>query len=163
MEYTATVGLDNPAIYEKYQNKIIYEYSLKQFRLDGYSKEVKVLQADLDNIDRMLQAMILSQYRRKISEKNKLHLKPMLLCKSRTIKESEKNAKEFLKKIDNLSVVDVQKIESQAKGTVLEKAFKYFDKQEITFENLVTELIEDFSEEKCMLLDSKKKPLLNAV
>ena len=154
LEYTATVGLDNPAIYEKYQNKIIYEYNLKQFRQDGYSKEVKVLQADLDNIDRMLQAIILSQYRRKIAEKNRLHLKPVILFKSKTIKESEKNAVEFHEKIRNLSVKDIQKIKSQAKGNVLENAFEYFEKENITFENLVTELKEDFSEEKCMLLDS---------
>lgn len=154
LEYTATVGLDNPAIYEKYQNKIIYEYNLKQFRQDGYSKEVKVLQADLDNIDRMLQAIILSQYRRKIAEKNRLHLKPVILFKSKTIKESEKNVVEFHGKIRKLSVKDIQKIKSQAKGNVLENAFEYFEKENITFENLVTELKEDFSEEKCMLLDS---------
>ncbi|MGB2842604.1 MAG: DEAD/DEAH box helicase family protein [Halobacteriota archaeon] len=154
LEYTATVDLDNPAIYEKYQNKIIYEYSLKEFRQGRYSKEVKVLQADLDNIDRMLQAMILSQYRRKIAEKNKLHLKPVILFKSRTIKESEQNEELFHEKIKNLTVKDIQKIKSQAKGNVLERAFEYFEKGNITFENLVTELKEDFSEEKCMLLDS---------
>jgi len=155
LEYTATVDLDNHAIYEKYQNKIVYEYSLKEFRQDGYSKEVKVLQADLDNIDRMLQAMILSQYRRKIAEKNKLHLKPVILFKSRTIKESEQNEELFHEKIKNLAVKDIQKIKSQVNGSVLEKAFKYFEKENITFENLVTELKEDFSEEKCMLLDSE--------
>lgn len=154
LEYTATVDLDNPAIYEKYENKIIYEYTLKQFRQDGYSKEVKVLQADLDNIDRMLQAMLLSQYRRKIAEKNKLHLKPVILFKSKTIKESEENEDLFHEKIRNLTVKDIQKLESISKGTVLEKAFEYFKKEKITFSNLVTELKEDFSEEKCMLLDS---------
>lgn len=154
LEYTATVDLDNPAIYEKYQNKIIYEYSLKEFRQDGYSKEVKVLQADLDNIDRMLQAMILSQYRRKIAEKNKLHLKPVILFKSRTIKESEQNEDLFHGKIKSLTVKDIQKIKTQAEGSVLEKAFEYFEEENIAFENLVTELKEDFSEEKCMLLDS---------
>ena len=154
LEYTATVDLDHPAIYEKYQNRIIYEYMLKQFRQDGYSKEVKVLQADLDNIDRMLQTMILSQYRRKIAEKNKLHLKPVILFKSKTIKESEKNEEEFYEKIRNLTVEDIKKIKSQAKGNVLENAFNYFEKEGITFENLITELKEDFSEEKCMLLDS---------
>lgn len=71
LEYTATIDLTNQGIFEKYKNKIIYEYTLKQFRQDGYSKEVKVLQADLDNIDRMLQAIILSQYRRKIAEKTR--------------------------------------------------------------------------------------------
>ncbi|HEC91388.1 MAG TPA: type III deoxyribonuclease, partial [Candidatus Atribacteria bacterium] len=155
LEYTATVDLEHPAIYEKYRDKLIYEYSLKEFRQDGYSKEVKVLDADLDNIDRMLQAVILSQYRRKVAEKNKLHLKPVILFKSKTIKESGQNAEQFYEKIRNLTVKDIQKIESQAKGTVLEKAFEYFKKEHISFENLVTELKEDFSEEKCMLLDSE--------
>jgi type III restriction enzyme len=155
LEYTATVDLEHPAIYEKYKDKLIYEYSLKEFRQDGYSKEVKVLDADLDNIDRMLQAIILSQYRRKIAEKNKLHLKPMILFKSKTIKESEQNAEQFHEKIKNLMVKDVQRIGSRGTGIVLEKAFEYFKKKNITFENLVTELKEDFSEEKCMLLDSE--------
>jgi len=155
LEYTATVDLEHPAIYEKYRDKLIYEYSLKEFRQDGYSKEVKVLDADLDNIDRMLQAVILSQYRRKVAEKNKLHLKPVILFKSKTIKESRQNTEQFYEKIRNLMVKDIQRIESQAKGTVLEKAFEYFKKEHITFENLITELKEDFSEEKCMLLDSE--------
>jgi len=154
LEYTATVDLSNAAIYEKYQNKIIYEYSLKQFRQDGYSKEVKVLQADLDNIDRMLQAMILSQYRRKIAEKNKLHLKPVILFKSRTIKESEENEVKFREAIGSLTTRDIQRIKSQSNGSILQKAFAYFEEQKISFDNLVTELKEDFSEEKCMLLDS---------
>jgi len=155
LEYTATVDLEHSAIYEKYKDRLIYEYSLKEFRQDGYSKEVKVLNADLDNIDRILQAIILSQYRRKVAEKNKLYLKPVILFKSKAIKESEQNVEQFHEKIKSLTVKDIQKFESQATGTVLEKAFEYFKKQNITFENLATELKEDFSEEKCMLLDSE--------
>jgi len=47
LEYTATVDLNNPEICKKYKDKLIYEYSLKEFRQDGYSKEVKVLDADV--------------------------------------------------------------------------------------------------------------------
>jgi len=155
LEYSATIDLGHTAIYEKYRDKLIYEYNLKEFRQGGYSKEVKVLQADLDNIDRMLQAMVLNQYRRKIAEKNKLHLKPIILFKSKTIKESKQNAERFHEKIKNLAVKDIQKIESQASGTVLKKVFEYLKKENIKFENLVTELKEDFSEEKSMLLDSE--------
>lgn len=153
LEYTATIE-DLSVIYEKYKDKIIYEYSLKQFRQDGYSKEVKVLQADLNNIDRMLQAMILSQYRRKIAEKNKLHLKPVILFKSRTISESKDNKEKFRETTGNLTTRDIQRVKSQSNGSILQKAFEYFEKQKISFDNLVTELKEDFSEEKCMLLDS---------
>ncbi len=155
LEFTATIDLGNENIRQKYEDKIIYQYDLKQFRLDKYSKEIKVLQADLDPIDRALQAIILSQYRGKISEKNKIRLKPVILFKSKTIKESKENYQGFLTKIRNLSSKDIQEINLRTKGTDLEKAFNYFQKESITFDNLIREMQEDFSEEKCMLLDSR--------
>ncbi len=155
LEFTATIDLGDENIRQKYQDKIIYQYDLKQFRLDKYSKEIEVLQADLDPIDRALQTVILSQYRRKIAEKHKIRLKPVTLFKSKTIKESKENYQGFLTKIRNLSSKDIQEINLRAKGTDLEKAFNYFQKESITFDNLIRELQEDFSEEKCMLLDSK--------
>jgi type III restriction enzyme len=123
--------------------------------LDKYSKEIEVLQADLEPIDRALQAAILSQYRRKIAEKNKLHLKPVVLFKSKSIRESKENFDGFLKKIKGLTAKDVRAIGSRAKDTELEKAFNYFEKEKITLDNLIRELREDFAEEKCMLLDSE--------
>ena len=79
LEFTATIDLGDQNIRQKYEDKIIFQYDLKQFRLDKYSKEIEVLQADLEPVDRALQAVILSQYRRKIAEKYKLHLKPVIL------------------------------------------------------------------------------------
>ena len=69
LEFTATIDLGNQNIRQKYEDKIIFQYDLKQFRLDKFSKEIEVLQADLEPIDRALQSVILSQYRRKIAEK----------------------------------------------------------------------------------------------
>jgi len=155
LEYTATVDLDNSAVNEKYKDKIIYEYTLKEFRQDGFSKEVKVLQADLPELDRALQAVILSQYRRKIAEKNKIHLKPVILMKSKTIAESKEIEEKFHEKIKNLKVKDIDKIKSHSKGNILEKAFNYFKKENITPSNLITELKEDFSEEKCISVNSQ--------
>jgi len=155
LEYTATIDLENPSIYEKYKDKIIYEYDLKQFRIDGYSKEVKVLQADLDTWERMLQAVILSQYRRKVAERNRIRLKPVILFKSKSIKESKENYDLFRGKMDNLRVTDIEQIKVNASMTILEKIFECFEKEDITTENLIAELKEDFSEEKCILLDSE--------
>jgi len=155
LEFTATIDLGNQNIRQKYEDKIIFQYDLKQFRLDKYSKEIEVLQADLEPIDRALQAVILSQYRRKIAEKYKIHLKPVLLFKSKSIKESKENYERFLAKIKELSSKDIEEIHSRAKGTDLEKTFNYFQKENIAFDNLIKELQEDFSEEKCMLLDSE--------
>lgn len=155
LEFTATIDLGNQNIAQKYDDKIIFQYDLKQFRLDKYSKEIEVLQADLEPIDRALQAVILSQYRRKVAEKHKVRLKPVILFKSKTIKESKENFEGFLTKIKDLSSKDIREINSRAKGTVLEKALNYFHKENISSENLIRELQEDFSEEKCMLLDSE--------
>ncbi|MCD6483125.1 MAG: DEAD/DEAH box helicase family protein, partial [Candidatus Aenigmarchaeota archaeon] len=155
LEYTATIDLENPSIYSKYKDKIIFEYDLKQFRIDGYSKEVKVLQADLENWERMLQAVILSQYRRKIAERNGIRLKSVILFKSRSIKESKENYELFRERMGNLSEADIEDIKANANRTVLERVFNYFEYEGITIKNLVTELKEDFSEEKCILLDSE--------
>jgi type III restriction enzyme len=155
LEFTATIDLSNENIRRKYEDKIIFKYDLKQFRLDKYSKEIEVLQADLEPIDRALQAVILSQYRRKVAEKYKLHLKPVILFKSKSIKESKENYESFLKKIKSLTSKDIEEIERRSRGTDLEKAFNYFKNENITFDNLIKELQEDFSEEKVMLLDSE--------
>ena len=155
LEFTATIDLGNQGVRQKYEDKIIFQYDLKQFRLDKFSKEIEVLQADLEPIDRALQAIILSQYRRKIAEKSKIPLKPVILFKSKTIKESKENYEGFLSKIKNLFSKDIQEIHSRTKGTILEDVFNYFQKEKITFDNLIRELQEDFSEEKCMLLDSE--------
>ena len=42
LEFTATMDLENSAIYSKYNDKIIFDYPLREFRKDGYSKEVSV-------------------------------------------------------------------------------------------------------------------------
>ena len=154
LEYTATIDLGNQNIKQKYEDKIIFQYDLRQFRLDKYSKEIEVLQADIDPMDRALQSVILSQYRIKIAEKNKIFLKPIVLFKSKSIKESNENYENFLLKIKNLKIQDIQEIESQTKGTDLEKAFKYFQKENISFENLIRELQGDFCQ-KILLLDSE--------
>ncbi len=116
---------------------------------------MKVLQADLENWERMLQAVILSQYRRKIAEKYGIRLKPVILFKSKSIKESKENYELFRERMDNLSESDIESIKANANGSVLERVFNYSENEGITIENLVTELKEDFSEEKCILLDSE--------
>lgn len=154
-EYTATVE-KHPAIYEKYKDKIIYEYTLKQFREDKFSKDVHIMQSDLDIMDRALQAVILSQYRRKVAEKYKIRLKPVVLIKSqRTIAQSEEAEQKFRGLIKRLKVSDIKKIESGNKNGIIQTAFNFFKANKITYENLVRELKEDFAAEKCLAINSK--------
>ena len=154
LEFTATIDLDNPGIKEKYEDKIIYKYDLASFRQDKYSKEIEVLQASMKSMDRALQAIIISQYRRKIAEKHKLYLKPVILFKSKTIPESKINEDDFRKMISNLHVDDLRKI-SAALSPLIKKVFSYFKDNKISLNNLVKELQSDFSEEKCIAVNSK--------
>ena len=157
LEFTATIDRNNPYILNKYAPRLIFDYPLKQFRIDGYSKEVKVLQTDAEPFDRALQAVLLSQYRRKIFEKNKKTVKPVILFKSKTISESEDFQDEFIRDMATLTAKKLGDIESNAKDEFLVKMFKYFANNKISLDNLVIELKEDFSAEKTISVNSKKE------
>ncbi|MCE8164025.1 MAG: DEAD/DEAH box helicase family protein [Candidatus Moeniiplasma glomeromycotorum] len=157
LEFTATIDFNNPNILNKYAERLIYDYPLKDFRIDGYSKEVKVMQTDAKTFDRALQAVLLSQYRRKIFEKNKLLIKPVILFKSKTINESKIFEEEFIKGIRNLTPEKIIEIKANSKDQTIVKMFQYFENNQISFENLVAELQEDFSVEKTISVNSKEE------
>jgi len=162
LEFTATAELKKPEIGDKYKDKVLYEYNLKQFRNDGFSKDVDVLETDADKFTRTLQAIIVSQYRKKISEKNNVFVKPIILLKSKTIKESEDFYKDFKEKIKNISVEDLNRIESNAEK-ILKKAFEYLKNNNISKSNFIKELQLDFSEEKCIVINSKSQTEENQI
>ena len=155
LEFTATADLKHVNIKQKYFDKVIFDYPLKKFREDKYSKEVKLLQADLAPIDRALLAIILNQYRRKIFEKNGLNIKPTIMLKSKKIAESKDFFEEFTSIISNLTEEDISKVVGSNPPEIISKAMKYFSKNNISLENLALEIKEDFSEDKCISVNSK--------
>ena len=155
LEFTATAELSNEHIRAKYKDKLLFDYPLTQFRIDKYSKEVKVLQADLPPFERALQAVILSQYRQKVFENNQLHIKPVVLLKSKTIKDSGYFYGKFISAISSLTVEQLEKIKRDTSEPTMNKVFSYFEHNKVTLENLVLELQNDFSEDKCIVVDSK--------
>lgn len=156
LEYTATIGLDDRAIRNKYEDKIVYQYTLKEFREDKFSKDVQIMQSDLNLMERALQAVILSQYRRKVAEKYKIQLKPVILIKAqKTIAQSEEAETAFKEMIRKLKVSDIKKVERSNSNGIISKAFSFFKDNGVTYENLVREIKEDFSAEKCIAVNSK--------
>ena len=140
----------------KYKDKLLFDYPLKQFRQDKYSKEIQVLQADLSPFDRALQAIILNQYRRKIFESHYKNIKPVILFKSKTITESDNFYNEFHTKLKNLTSVSILKIANNIQNSdTTRKIFEYFKQHNITLENLASELKEDFCEAKSLVINSK--------
>ena len=152
LEFTATADLTNPFIAEKYYDKIIFDYPLKRFREDGYSKDIEVVEADLAPIDRALQAVVMSQYKRKLFSTLGLNRKPVVMFKSKTIKENNEFWKTFVEAITHLKADKIAFLRGLACDD-LQAAFRYFEEHGITDENLILELQEDFSEERLLLVD----------
>ncbi len=154
LEFTATMDFDNAGISSKYTPRLIFDYPLKEFRQDGYSKDVAVLQSETEIIDRAMGAIILSQWRRKIFADQNLKIKPVVLFKSRTIKDSEAFQAEFNALLQSLEADNLRKIQFNAQG-LLAEAFDYFENSSVNLDNLALELREDFSDDKQLSVNSK--------
>lgn len=149
LEFTATIDVDKEDVYEKYKDKIIYKYDLSQFMEEGYSKNVFRLQANNDNMQKLLNAVLLSQYRKRIAQK--LHIpnfKPILLVKSNRIKTSKAVKDDFLEMMDNLSTESLkdflmtnQKINAHSRA--LSMTYDYWLSQDLV--KAVTELKREFN------------------
>lgn len=163
LEFTATVDLEHKEIKKKYHDKIIFEYFLKQFRKDGYSKEVNVIQVDSEPIKRAFGAVLLSQYRLKIASDNGLRIKPVILLKSKYIKDSQAFREEFHAFIEGLEAKHLADAKAYLSIKPYTTIFKYFEENDISFENLINELKGDFSKEKTLDINDTKELEANQI
>lgn len=157
LEFTATCDINNPQIRSEYESKIIYDYPLPKFRADGFSKEIKTLRTDVSMMERAIQAIMLSQYRLKVFQDNRLSIKPVVLFKSAKKADSKKNMEDFLEKIATISGSELQRISELTDNETLKEAYAYFQKNGITFDQLAQELREDFSEAHCISANDDKE------
>lgn len=149
LEFTATIDVDKEDVYEKYKDKIIYKYDLSRFMEEGYSKNVFRLQANNDNMQKLLNAVLLSQYRKRIARKLSIpDFKPVLLVKSNRIKTSKIVKDEFLAMMNELSteslhefLVANKKINSNSRA--LSMTYDYWLSQDLV--KAVSELKQDFN------------------
>lgn len=153
-EFTATIDLDDKEIFYKYKDRIIYRYDLRAFREDGYSKDVWIYDVAAELMDRAIQAIIISQYRKKIALAAGIWLKPVVLFKSYRIADANTFYDEFVEKIRSLSAADIDTQRKLATG-ILQQAYDYFDSQEISAADLADELRSDFSEERLVSVTKK--------
>lgn len=168
LEFTATCDLANENIKREYENKIIFDYPLKKFRDDGYSKEIRTMRSDISIMERALQAIVLSQYRLKIFEDFRIRCKPVVLFKAKTIAESKAFMKEFIDTIKNLNGSVLERLADITEIDTMKKVYSYFKKTGITFEQLAQELKEAFGEDKCLSVNEdseaeKKQIIVNSL
>jgi len=157
LEFTATHDYGTPAMVEKYRNKVIIRYDLLQFRNDRYSKDVVIVQSDFDQRERILQALILSQYKQEVAAKYRINLKPVILFKAqRTIAQSQENKAEFHELIDGLTAKHIARIR---KSTIplVKRAFQFFDENRISDEQLIERLKREFQPDFCLSVNDEKE------
>ena len=159
LEFTATCDLKNENIYEKYRDKIIYDYPLLKYREEGYTKEFLNLQSAFGPLERTIQAMLLSQYRLKLFELHGRRVKPVILLKSRTVAESREFFQMFADYMaDSFGPEDIEKIRRNAAG-IVKRMFGFFKEREISDQDLAAELRQAFSAEHLIFIDSRDKNL----
>lgn len=147
LEFTATIDLNNEFIYEKYRDKVIFQYDLKEFQNAGYSKKIARLQANADDNEKMLNAVLLSQYRKHMAiQAGVRDFKPVILFKSNKIDVSKAARDQFLTMLDKLTTEDlaqfIAKQRQTTQSSTLRQAYTYY--QTIDMGSLVRELQRDF-------------------
>lgn len=147
LEFTATIDLNNESIYEKYRDKVIFQYDLKEFQNAGYSKKIARLQANADDSEKMLNAVLLSQYRKRMAiQAGVRDFKPVILFKSNKIDISKAARDQFLTIIDQLTAEDLAKFITKqlqtTQSSTLRQAYTYY--QTVDIASLVRELQRDF-------------------
>jgi len=169
LEFTATIDTETAALINHYQDKVIFKYDLAQFRIDKYSKEINLIRSLYDEQDRIIQALILNLYRQELATSNNINLKPVILFKAkRTIVESEHNKEKFHKLIDDFSVAMVEKIKKTSTVPIVQKAFKFFEAQNISANEIVKRIQANFRFENCLSANNdaeaeKNQILLNTL
>lgn len=155
LEFTATHDFSHPAMAEKYRNKVIFRYDLPEFRNDKFSKDVTLVYSDFDLDQRIVQALILSQYKREVAAKHRINLKPVILFKAqRTIAQSQENKANFHKIIETLNAKSIAKIR-RSNIPIVQRAFRFFEENKINDDQLAERLKREFHEDFCLSVNDE--------
>lgn len=172
LEFTATVPKEE-SIVQKYLNKTIYSFELKDFLKAGFTKEINLVSSSFNKKQRVIQALLFNWFRYEIAIKNNLsNFKPVILFRSKFVDEKNpENVKEdydfFREIIANLTVDDFLFLSSIEKGQV-DKVYemgqsrivdisKYILEHNINYSNIITYLKDAFKDSNCIITHSKDK------
>ena len=157
LEFTATHDYETPAMVEKYRNKVIARYDLREFRNDRFSKEVTLIYSDFNLDERVLQALLLSQYKQEVAARRRINLKPVILFKAqKTVAQSQENKANFHKILEQLNAKQIAKIR-KSDVPIVRRAFRFFEENKITDEQLAERLKREFHEDFCLSVNDEKE------
>ena len=168
LEFTATVDFDKEVIYNKYRDKVVYRYPLNQFMSDGYSKKVKRIETSASDEDKMLNVVLLSQFRKYFaySEGVTSTFKPIVLFKSPKVSVSLEANESFNRIIENLNTKDLltfirrQKLMDSNKSSALSSAYDFYLEKELELGKIVQEIKRDFDARNVLNANDKSGNML---
>jgi len=158
LEFTATCKFENnPLLLNKYEDKVVFDYSLVKYREDKYSKDIFSMSfSDSTPMDRALIAAVMSQLRLKLFQREGLDIKPVLMLKSKTIVESKTNMAKFCEIVSNITGTDISRILVTYENEWMKQASDYFTDNDISIDSLALEIRQEFGREHCISANEEK-------
>lgn len=152
LEFTATVDFEKEVIYNKYRDKVVYRYPLSKFMLDGYSKQVKRIETSASDEDKMLNVVLLSQFRKYRAQIEGVtgNFKPVIMFKSAKVAISLAATKTFNALIADLNAsklidfIKRQQLLDSNDSSALKLAYTFYLKNEDRLAYIVREIKHDF-------------------
>ncbi|MFP5109616.1 DEAD/DEAH box helicase family protein [Neobacillus sp. C211] len=160
LEFTATLDLSNDNIFDKYKDKVLFQYDLPHFMNDRYSKNVLIAKHTEDDQSKMMKATLLSQYRKYVAKEIGIELKPVIMFKSNTIALSQSAKDVFMQMIQELSETSLKKMVQREvsihKGTstVWEQVFNYYESVDLS--KVILDLQYDFTQDTILSVNSQE-------
>ena len=167
LEFTATLP-ENADVQQKYADKIITKFGLKDFLQKGYTKEINLVSSTLDKKERVLHALLFAWYRHQIALKYGIaNFKPVMLFRSKTIDESKSDYLAFLNWVENvqaddfkfldtfsMSLNDSDNANEQGK-TRTEQALKFMQDNKFEFVHLANWIKQNYQKHNVIITNSE--------
>lgn len=162
LEFTATLPQET-SVLAKYEDKLLFKYGLKEFRNARFTKEIELARlgsdTEADRFDRMLCALMVSQYRRILfaSPELKVNCAPVVLFKSNSIADNESNHAFFIRQVSGLEASKLERLASKYAGTSMGQLMARAIAAAGGADALTSQLQRDFSADKVRIVDSSNK------
>ena len=167
LEFTATIP-NTDEVKEKYEDKIISKFELKDFVEASCTKHIRLVRSNLELRERILQALLLNWYRYSVAAKHGIaNFKPVILFRSKTIEESKADYQKFLELCKNVKAEDFDFVKKLSKiksddqdpynldGRIFERIAVYLKENNISFETVAQYIRENFKERNLIITNSK--------
>lgn len=168
LEFTATIPASEE-VRQKYEDKIITKFELKDFVEAGYTKHIRLVRSNLNKKERVFQALLLNWYRHAIAVKHGIpNFKSVILFRSKEIEASKNDCEQFAEWCRSATTEDFSfalnlaknKTHSQTDpyildGRVFERIVLYMKENNISFETVAQYVRENFQERNIVITNSK--------